>query len=166
MSSNHGKVLNLCNGVSHVIVKVCVQDPQCNISLLSLFSGWISATVLIIGVLAFLQKRKMRITGRCKIQLFHMHTTYQSTYLTVQCGDLYIGCKLFIIIYLHYIISFFFSIKPRLADPSFKPCSRHILAAVEDMLNLLEIRYSSPLFRLRSANAVQVRPLKLVYSQK
>lgn len=48
-------------------------------------------------------------------------------------------------------------IKPRLADPSYKPRSHHILAAVENMLNLLEIRYSSPLLRLRTANAIQER---------
>ncbi|KAI7983457.1 Callose synthase 2 [Camellia lanceoleosa] len=41
---------------------------------------------------------------------------------------------------------FFFRIKPRLADPSFKPESSHILAAVENFLNVLQIRYSSPLF--------------------
>ncbi|KAI8008008.1 hypothetical protein LOK49_LG07G01347 [Camellia lanceoleosa] len=48
-------------------------------------------------------------------------------------------------------------IKPRLADPSFKPQSSHILAAVENFLNVLQIRYSSPLFRLRTANAIQQR---------
>ncbi|OVA17964.1 Glycoside hydrolase [Macleaya cordata] len=48
-------------------------------------------------------------------------------------------------------------IKPRLADPSFKPQKNHILTAVENFLNLLRIRYSSPLFRLRTANAVQER---------
>ncbi|KAG6669765.1 pullulanase 1, chloroplastic isoform X1 [Carya illinoinensis] len=48
-------------------------------------------------------------------------------------------------------------IKPRLADPSFKPQPGHILAAVDNFLNLLRIRYSSPLFRLRTANAIQER---------
>ncbi|KAJ9684719.1 hypothetical protein PVL29_016942 [Vitis rotundifolia] len=48
-------------------------------------------------------------------------------------------------------------IKPRLADPSFKPQKNHIIAAVENFLNLLKIRYSSPLFRLRTANAIQAR---------
>lgn len=48
-------------------------------------------------------------------------------------------------------------IKPRLADPSYKPQRSHILAAVENFLNLLQIRYSSPLFRLKTANAVQRR---------
>ncbi|GAV67655.1 Alpha-amylase domain-containing protein/CBM_48 domain-containing protein/DUF3372 domain-containing protein, partial [Cephalotus follicularis] len=47
-------------------------------------------------------------------------------------------------------------IKPRLADPSFKPQKSHILAAVENFLDLLRIRYSSLLFRLRSEDAVQV----------
>ncbi|XP_010267259.1 PREDICTED: pullulanase 1, chloroplastic isoform X2 [Nelumbo nucifera] len=48
-------------------------------------------------------------------------------------------------------------IKPRLADPSFKPQKRHILAAVENFSNMLRIRYSSPLFRLRTANSIQRR---------
>ncbi|XP_030930218.1 pullulanase 1, chloroplastic isoform X2 [Quercus lobata] len=48
-------------------------------------------------------------------------------------------------------------IKPRLADPSFKPQKIHILAAVDNFLNLLRIRYSSPLFRLKTANAIQER---------
>ncbi|KAJ1435800.1 Glycosyl hydrolase, all-beta [Sesbania bispinosa] len=48
-------------------------------------------------------------------------------------------------------------IKPRLADPSFKPQKIDILATVDNFLNLLRIRYSSPLFRLRTANAIQQR---------
>lgn len=48
-------------------------------------------------------------------------------------------------------------IKPRLADPSFKPQKRHILAAVENFSNVLRMRYSSPLFRLRTANSIQER---------
>ncbi|KAF9598351.1 hypothetical protein IFM89_027162 [Coptis chinensis] len=48
-------------------------------------------------------------------------------------------------------------IKPRLADPSFKPHKDHILGAVENFLNVLRIRYSSPLFRLRTSNAIQKR---------
>ncbi|WRX12239.1 hypothetical protein QQP08_004726 [Theobroma cacao] len=48
-------------------------------------------------------------------------------------------------------------IQPRLADPSFKPQRSHILAAVENFMNVLRIRYSSPLFRLRTANAIQQR---------
>ncbi|XP_031092052.1 pullulanase 1, chloroplastic isoform X1 [Ipomoea triloba] len=48
-------------------------------------------------------------------------------------------------------------IKPRLADPTFKPQKSHIIAAVENFCNLLQIRYSSPLFRLRTANAIQER---------
>ncbi|KAM1161934.1 hypothetical protein ACFX13_001081 [Malus domestica] len=47
--------------------------------------------------------------------------------------------------------------KPRLADPSFKPQKSHILAALENFSNLLRIRYTSPLFRLRTANAIQER---------
>ncbi|KAJ7975001.1 pullulanase 1, chloroplastic [Quillaja saponaria] len=48
-------------------------------------------------------------------------------------------------------------IKPRLADSSFKPQKSHIIATVENFLNLLRIRYSSPLFRLGTANAIQER---------
>lgn len=48
-------------------------------------------------------------------------------------------------------------IKPRLADPSFKPYKAQILAATENFLNMLQIRYSSPLFRLRTANDIQER---------
>ncbi|MBA0659972.1 hypothetical protein Goklo_012044 [Gossypium klotzschianum] len=47
-------------------------------------------------------------------------------------------------------------IQPRLADPSFKPQRSHILAAVENFTDVLCIRYSSPLFRLRTANAIQL----------
>ncbi|GLT70173.1 hypothetical protein SLA2020_422700 [Shorea laevis] len=48
-------------------------------------------------------------------------------------------------------------IQPRLADPSFKPQKSHILAAVENFVDVLCIRYSSPLFHLRTANAIQER---------
>lgn len=48
-------------------------------------------------------------------------------------------------------------IKPRLADPSFKPQKNHILATLEKFKNVLRIRYSSPLFRLKTANAIQER---------
>ncbi|KAJ0102169.1 hypothetical protein Patl1_06009 [Pistacia atlantica] len=48
-------------------------------------------------------------------------------------------------------------IRPRLADPSFKPQRNHILAALDNFSEVLRIRYSSPLFRLRTANAIQVR---------
>ncbi|KAL5569455.1 hypothetical protein UlMin_026030 [Ulmus minor] len=48
-------------------------------------------------------------------------------------------------------------IKPRLADPSFKPQRNHILTAVENFSNLLRVRYSSPLFRLETAKAIQER---------
>uniref|UniRef100_A0A2N9ITB8 Glycosyl hydrolase family 13 catalytic domain-containing protein n=1 Tax=Fagus sylvatica TaxID=28930 RepID=A0A2N9ITB8_FAGSY len=48
-------------------------------------------------------------------------------------------------------------IKPRLENPSFKPQKSHILAALDNFLNLLQIRYSSPLLRLRTANAIQER---------
>ncbi|XP_020222320.1 pullulanase 1, chloroplastic isoform X1 [Cajanus cajan] len=48
-------------------------------------------------------------------------------------------------------------IKPRLANPSFRPQKIDILATVDNFLNLLRIRYSSPLFRLKTANAIQQR---------
>ncbi|CAN8257182.1 unnamed protein product [Cochlearia groenlandica] len=48
-------------------------------------------------------------------------------------------------------------IKPRLQDPSFKPESSHIVAALHNFLDLLRIRYSSPLFRLDTAEAIEDR---------
>ncbi|KAI3748562.1 hypothetical protein L6452_11718 [Arctium lappa] len=48
-------------------------------------------------------------------------------------------------------------IKPRLASPSFKPQKSHIISALENFQNLLRIRYSSVLLRLRTANAIQER---------
>ncbi|XP_044462126.1 pullulanase 1, chloroplastic isoform X2 [Mangifera indica] len=48
-------------------------------------------------------------------------------------------------------------IRPRLADPSFRPQRSHILAALDNFTEVLRIRYSSPLFRLRTANAIQQR---------
>ncbi|XP_024987210.1 pullulanase 1, chloroplastic [Cynara cardunculus var. scolymus] len=48
-------------------------------------------------------------------------------------------------------------IKPRLASPLFKPQKSHILSALENFQNLLRIRYSSILLRLRTANAIQER---------
>ncbi|KAJ4829835.1 Pullulanase 1, chloroplastic [Turnera subulata] len=48
-------------------------------------------------------------------------------------------------------------IKPRLADPSFRPQKSHILAAVDNFLTVVGIRYSSPLLRLMTANAIQAR---------
>ncbi|RID62862.1 hypothetical protein BRARA_E01904 [Brassica rapa] len=50
-------------------------------------------------------------------------------------------------------------IKPRLQDPSFKPQSSHIVATLNSFLDLLRIRYSSPLFRLDSAKEIQDRVL-------
>lgn len=47
--------------------------------------------------------------------------------------------------------------KTRLADPSFKPQKSHILAALENFSSFLSIRYSSPLFRLRTTNSIQAR---------
>ncbi|CAJ1976616.1 unnamed protein product [Sphenostylis stenocarpa] len=48
-------------------------------------------------------------------------------------------------------------IKPRLANPSFRPQKIDILATLDNFLNLLRIRYSSPLFRLKTADAIQQR---------
>ncbi|RDX83602.1 Pullulanase 1, chloroplastic, partial [Mucuna pruriens] len=48
-------------------------------------------------------------------------------------------------------------IKQRLANPSFRPQNIDILATMDNFLNLLRIRYSSPLFRLKTANAIQQR---------
>ncbi|KAI3472652.1 hypothetical protein Pfo_029171 [Paulownia fortunei] len=48
-------------------------------------------------------------------------------------------------------------IKTRLADPAFKPQRNHILAALENFSSFIRIRYSSPLFRLHAANAIQSR---------
>ncbi|KAI3721876.1 hypothetical protein L2E82_32895 [Cichorium intybus] len=48
-------------------------------------------------------------------------------------------------------------IKPRLASPGFKPHKSHIISALDNFQNLLRIRYSSILFRLRTANAIQER---------
>jgi hypothetical protein len=47
--------------------------------------------------------------------------------------------------------------RPLLADPSLKPSREQILAARSNLRDLLAIRYSSPLFRLGSADAIQVR---------
>ncbi|XP_056846958.1 pullulanase 1, chloroplastic isoform X2 [Raphanus sativus] len=48
-------------------------------------------------------------------------------------------------------------IKPRLQDPSFKPQSSHIVSTLNSFLDLLRIRYSSPLFRLETAKDIQDR---------
>ncbi|KAL6509677.1 Pullulanase 1, chloroplastic [Orobanche gracilis] len=45
----------------------------------------------------------------------------------------------------------------RLADPAFRPQRNHILAALNNFCTLIRIRYSSPLFRLRTANSIQER---------
>ncbi|KAG0630362.1 hypothetical protein M758_1G172900 [Ceratodon purpureus] len=44
-----------------------------------------------------------------------------------------------------------------LSDPSLKPSKKHILAALANFQEFLRIRFSSPLFRLRNANAIQAR---------
>ncbi|XP_057798859.1 pullulanase 1, chloroplastic isoform X2 [Salvia miltiorrhiza] len=47
--------------------------------------------------------------------------------------------------------------KIRLADPAFKPQRNHIIAALDNFCSLIKIRYSSPLFRLHTANSIQKR---------
>lgn len=44
-----------------------------------------------------------------------------------------------------------------LGNASLKPSKKHIVAAVENLRELLRIRFSSPLFRLKTGNAVQAR---------
>lgn len=44
-----------------------------------------------------------------------------------------------------------------LSNPSLKPSKKHILAAMANFQELLRIRFSSPLFRLKTANAIQAR---------
>lgn len=46
--------------------------------------------------------------------------------------------------------------KPRLENPLFKPTKDHILAALNNFVDLLKIRYSSPLFRLATASDIEV----------
>ncbi|KAH6804056.1 limit dextrinase [Perilla frutescens var. frutescens] len=45
--------------------------------------------------------------------------------------------------------------KIKLADPAFKPQRNHILAALDNFCSFISIRYSSPLFRLHTENAIQ-----------
>nr|CAB3502225.1 unnamed protein product [Digitaria exilis] len=47
--------------------------------------------------------------------------------------------------------------KPRLENPSFKPTKDHILAALDNFVDMLKIRYSSPLFRLTTASDIEQR---------
>ncbi|CAA0829226.1 Pullulanase 1- chloroplastic [Striga hermonthica] len=48
-------------------------------------------------------------------------------------------------------------IKTRLGNPAFMPQRSRILEAFENFCSFIRIRYSSPLFRLRTANAIQER---------
>lgn len=50
----------------------------------------------------------------------------------------------------------FCRMKPRLENPSFKPAKGHILAALDSFVDILKIRYSSPLFRLSTASDIKV----------
>ncbi|TVU04286.1 hypothetical protein EJB05_47148, partial [Eragrostis curvula] len=47
--------------------------------------------------------------------------------------------------------------KPRLENPAFRPSKSHILAALDTFVDILKIRYSSPLFRLRTASDIERR---------
>lgn len=49
-----------------------------------------------------------------------------------------------------------FRMKPRLENPSFKPAKCHIIAALQNFVDILKIRYSSPLFRLTTASDIEV----------
>jgi hypothetical protein len=46
--------------------------------------------------------------------------------------------------------------RPRLENPYFQPSKSHILAALDNFVDMLKIRYSSPLFRLRTASDIEV----------
>ncbi|EPS70961.1 hypothetical protein M569_03797, partial [Genlisea aurea] len=48
-------------------------------------------------------------------------------------------------------------IRARLGDPAFKPRTSHILAALDNFCTLIGIRYSSPLFRLKTASEILER---------
>ncbi|KAK3143133.1 hypothetical protein QOZ80_4BG0358810 [Eleusine coracana subsp. coracana] len=47
--------------------------------------------------------------------------------------------------------------KPRLENPSFQPSKCHIIAALDNFVDMLKIRYSSPLFRLGNASDIEKR---------
>lgn len=46
--------------------------------------------------------------------------------------------------------------KPRLENPSFKPEKCDIIAALDNFVDILKIRCSSPLFRLTTASDIEV----------
>lgn len=133
---------------------------------LLLFSDWISLIMIIIGVSVFPQKRRMRKTGLCKLirvpwlmlslnrlDVFPWSPVWATAYSNLNLLKI---CLFHIDVFYLFV---FPRIKPRLADPSFKPQKSNILAAVDNFLNVLRIRYSSPLFRLKTANAIQVRSI-------
>jgi len=121
-----------------------------------------------IGVLGSHQEKRMKGTGCCKHASFSLANYYcllRYLILLKAClnflafkGSLHI-CSYTSSIHIWYSTSLsilYFRIKPRLGNPAFKPGKKHILAALENFIDLLKIRYSSPLFRLRTANAIQV----------
>ena len=131
-------------------------------------------------MLDFLHRRKMKRTGHCKhlnmsLSSFekcilmmrhiqhHMILFMIFGLLKLWCTTIlflvYRSCWIYFTAWRFWLL-WLFRIKPRLADPSFRPQKLEILAAVENFLNLMRIRYSSPLFRLRKANAIQVRHFK------
>jgi len=46
--------------------------------------------------------------------------------------------------------------KPRLENPSFKPAKCDMIAALDNFVDILKIRYSSPLFHLTTASDIEV----------
>lgn len=102
--------------------------------------------------------------------MLHWSTTCPALYdIIMSSGLLNLWCttivSLQLVLHLFYYIMILsllrlFRIKPRLANPSFRPQKTDILATVDNFLNLLRIRYSSPLFRLKTANTIQVRHFK------
>uniref|UniRef100_A0A0E0DAM9 Glycosyl hydrolase family 13 catalytic domain-containing protein n=1 Tax=Oryza meridionalis TaxID=40149 RepID=A0A0E0DAM9_9ORYZ len=51
----------------------------------------------------------------------------------------------------------FNKIEPRLENPSFRPSKNHILSVFDNFVDILKIRYSSPLFRLSTASDIEQR---------
>lgn len=103
-------------------------------------------------MLGFLQKGKMNTAGHCKYRLN-----------CIQCMDYLLNRRTYACFWNQSALAIYVSrIKPRLQDPSFKPQSSHIVATLNSFLDLLRIRYSSPLFRLDTAKAIQVRMTTLL----
>lgn len=115
-------------------------------------------------MLVFLQGRKMKGTGHCKYPAKFSYPWnflwlfFFSTFIFVKYKILPHNSYFFLQICCYNCFScLVIRIQPRLADSHFKPHKSHIVSAVENFLSFLQIRYSSPLFRLRTVNAIQVR---------